>query len=298
MKKTLLLLGLSAILLSACAAPDGRGAASSLRSPPNAELLVFADSSMTGVLEEIAEGYQQSAPLVRLQFQFDASGALMRRIQEGAECDLFLSASTEAMDALDGAFRGDLERNPDSLNLLMDGTRVNLLENQAVLAVPVGNAKGIRNFAHLSALLRQNSLLLAVADPDDPLGAYAESIFDYYYLDKRTVSRSLARSLNAAESVTRVRSGLADAAILYRTDADSLFIVDTADFGAVTYCGAVLSDSAYPLAASAFLEYLTSPEASAVFTRAGFAPLAAETESGEYWEAALPESPEGGEDWT
>ena len=57
-----------------------------------AELIVFAAASMTETLEEISEMYKEEAPNVTLSFNFDSSGTLKTQIQEGAECDLFISA--------------------------------------------------------------------------------------------------------------------------------------------------------------------------------------------------------------
>lgn len=307
MKKTLAILCLT-LLLSACGPPDvaDTGGALPLASREEAELIIFADASATDALEEIAGRYRESAPWIRTRFHFASSGELSRRIRDGAECDLFLSAASAPMDALDGAFRGDLERNPEGLDMLLQSSRVNLAENRVVLAVPVGNPQGIRNFSHMSAIIRRNGgLLLATANPGDPLGAYAARILSYYYLDESVVTRGFTLAANSKEVVTRIRSGMADGGILYRTDADGLEIIDTAEAsvcGRVLYCAAVLSGSARPLAASAFLEYLTGPEASQVFARAGFAPL---SEESEYWEAALPEEPEAepwpevpqGDDW-
>ena len=225
-----------------------------------------------------AARYRDAHPRTRLRFQFDASGALQAQIQQGAFCDLFLSAASGPMDALDGEFRGDWTRNPESLDLLLDGSRVNLIENEPVLAVPPGNPRGIRNFAHMASLIRQENLLLAVADSADPLGAYAQQIFDYYLLRERPLSHTLALARNAAETATLVRGDMADGGIVYRSDADGLEIMESADvalFGKVTYCGAVLSESGHTREASAFLDYLTGAEASDYFTRAGFAPLSA-----------------------
>ena len=295
MKKALFLLCLS-ILLSSCGASGWESAGRR-----NAELVVFADASLTDALEAVAERYRQNVPWIRTRFLFASSGDLSRQIRDGAACDVFLSATAAPMDALDGAFRGDPARNPDNVDMLLQDSRVNLAENQVVLAAPVGNPNGIRSFAHMSAVMRRNGLLLATANEFDPLGVCAQRIFDYYGIDKGLVADGFALAADAREAVVRVRSGAADGGILYRTDADGLFIVETADAsvcGAVTYCGAVLSGSAYPLAASAFLEYLTGSEASQILTLAGFAPLYGETaEEGESWEAALPEEPEPETDW-
>ena len=293
MKKTLLPLCLL-ILLSACGA-SGTVSTGDIFGRRNIELTIFADASLSDALEEIAGRYREASPWIRTRFLFASSGELSLRIRDGATCDIFLSASPAPMDALDGAFRGDSERNPDNADLLLDESRVVFAENRVVLAVPFGNPNGIRNFAHMSAVIRRNSLLFATANPADPLGVRAERVFRDYSIAQSVITSGFTFAADAKEAVTLIQSGLADGGILYRTDADGLLIVDTAG-DSVTYCGAVLSDSAAPLAASAFLEYLTGREASEILTRAGFEPLSWASgvpQSGEYWEAALPDQPTG-----
>ena len=83
---------------------------------------------------------------------------------------------------------------------------------------------------------------------------------------------------------------MADGGLVYRTDADGLDIVDTADAsmcGDIVYSAAVLSASARPMAATAFLDFLKGPDAGAIFARAGFTTLAADW-TGPYWEALTP----------
>ena len=293
MKKTLLPLCFL-ILLSACG-ESGSVSNGDIFGRRNIELTIFADASLSDALEEIAGRYREASPWVRTRFLFASSGELSLRIRDGAECDIFLSASPAPMDALDGDFRGNLERNPDGVDLLLDDSRIVFAENRAVLAVPVGNPNGIRGFAHMSAVIRRNSLLFATANPSDPLGVCAERIFNDYSIAQNVLTSGFTFAADAKEVVTLIQSGLADGGILYRTDADGLLIVDASD-APVTYCGAVLSDSAAPLAASAFLEYLTGREASEILKVAGFGPLswAADVpQSGEYWEAALPDQPTG-----
>ena len=280
MRKVLLALCLL-LLLTACGAgyedtPDAE--LEFLSDTRSVHLTVFADASLTDALEVIAARYEDAHPRIRLRFQFDASGALRTQIQQGASCDLFVSASPEPMDAIDGAFRGDWVKNPESFDLLLPDSRVNLMENQLVLAVPAGNPRNIRTFAHMASLIRQENILLAVPDAADPLGTYAQKIFDNYLLGARPLSRTVTLTRNATETVTRIRNGTADAGIVYRTDAAGLQIVEAADPSVcenVTYCAAVLAESAYTREASAFLDYLTGAEASDYFTRAGFAPLSA-----------------------
>ena len=92
-------------------------------------------------LTEIQEMYKEVAPNVTLVFNFDSSGTLKTQIQEGADCDVFISAAQKQMNQLDKD--ADPEVNTEGLDYVLEGTRINLLENKVVLAVPDGNPKGI-----------------------------------------------------------------------------------------------------------------------------------------------------------
>ena len=134
-------------------------------------LNVFAAASMTETLTEIQEMYKEVAPNVTLVFNFDSSGTLKTQIQEGADCDVFISAAQKQMNQLDKD--ADPEVNTEGLDYVLEGTRINLLENKVVLAVPDGNPKGIESFADLGT---DKLSLLALGNEDVPVGQYSEEI--------------------------------------------------------------------------------------------------------------------------
>ena len=115
------------------------------------EVIVFAAASMTETLTKIAELYKQVAPNVTLTFNFDSSGTLKTQIEEGADCDLFISASPKQMNQLD--ITADAEVNTDGLDFVASETRFNLLENKVVLCVAENSACGITGFDDLAAML-------------------------------------------------------------------------------------------------------------------------------------------------
>ncbi|MBO4903193.1 MAG: molybdate ABC transporter substrate-binding protein [Lachnospiraceae bacterium] len=268
-RTTAVMLILSLFLLQGCA-----GAA---KGP--VELTVFAAASMTETLTEIAEQYKSVAPDVTILFNFDSSGTLKTQIEEGADCDLFISAAPKQMNALDGTLDAD-GGNEKGQDLILSDTRVNLLENKVTLAVPDGNPKGLQSFDDLAQGLKDGSVLLAMGNEDVPVGQYTRKILAYYGLSEEELAANgtLTYGSNVKEVTTQVSEGVVDAGVIYATDAFSagLTVVDTATAemcGQVIYPAAVLKNTKQEEAAKAFLDYLKTPEASAVFEKVGFTPL-------------------------
>lgn len=84
------------------------------------------------------EKYMAENENVKISFNFDSSGKLYTQITEGAVCDLFISAAPKQMNQLDGTLKDDAEKNPDGLDLLVAGSRIDLPENKVALAVSEG----------------------------------------------------------------------------------------------------------------------------------------------------------------
>lgn len=242
------------------------------------ELIVFAAASMTETMNQIAELYKAAAPNVTIIYNFDSSGTLKTQIQEGADCDIFISAAPKQMNQLDSSC--DEEKNPDRLDFVLQGTRINLLENKVALAVPEGNPKNIQSYDDLAAGLKDGSVMLAMGNSDVPVGQYTQKILAYYELNEEELANAgvITYGSNVKEVTTQVSEGTVDCGIIYGTDAFSagLAVVDTATkdmCGQVIYPAAVMNTTKHEDAARAFLEYLTGGEASAVFEAVGFAPI-------------------------
>lgn len=225
------------------------------------ELTVFAAASLTETLTRIAEQYKTVAPNVNLVFNFDSSGTLKTQIEEGATCDLFLSAAQKQMNAL---------ADEDLLNA---NSRIDLLENKVVLAVPDGNPAGVTQFEDAAT---DKVKLIALGNSDVPVGQYSEEIYTYLGVWEQMQSKITFGS-NVKEVTTWVSEGAADCGVVYATDAYSagLSIVATAPAewmkNRVVYPAAVLKQSARADAAQAFLNYLSGGECDTIFESVGFA---------------------------
>ena len=285
MKKLVsLLLALSLVLaLTACGQKDTAPDTTQPDDPQTeqaepVELIVFAAASMKETMTQIAEMYKSVAPEVTVTYNFDSSGTLLKQIKEGADCDLFISAAPKQMNALDGSLKDDADKNPDGLDRIVTGSRINLLENKVTLAVPEGNPKGIESFDQLAELLKDGEVLLAMGNSDVPVGQYTQKIFAYYALDEAALADAgkLTYGNNVKEVTSQVSEAAADCGIIYATDAFSagLTVVDSATAemcGQVIYPAAVMQGEK-EAAAQAFLGYLQTAEAVAVFESVGFSP--------------------------
>lgn len=242
------------------------------------EIVVFAAASMTETLNQIKETYEKDHN-VTLTFNFDSSGTLKTQIQEGADCDLFISAGQKQMNQLD--ITADKEVNTEGLDFVASDSRVNLLENKVVLVVPEGNPKGIEGFDDLAAKLADGSVLMAMGNSDVPVGQYTQKILAYYKLDETALANAgtITYGTNVKEVTTQVSEGSVDCGIVYCTDAFSagLTVVDSATkdmCGQVIYPAAVMKNAKHADAAKAFLEYLQSDAAMKVFENVGFSGVA------------------------
>ncbi len=279
MKKliSLLLALVMALSLVACGNKADDNKADDKASDP-VDLTVFAAASLTESLTAIGEKYMAANENVKISFNFDSSGKLLTQIQEGAVCDLFISAAPKQMNALDGTLKDDAEKNPKGQDLLVEGSRIDLLENKVALAVAEGNDKGIESFDQLAELLKSGDVMLAMGNSDVPVGQYTQKIFKFYDIDESAIADKLTYGSNVKEVTTAVSEGTVDCGIIYASDAYSAKLTvaaeATADMcGQVIYPAAILNTSKQQTAAAAFLQYLQSAEASSEFEKVLFTPL-------------------------
>ena len=224
------------------------------------EVTVFAAASLTESLQEIGRNYQQQSG-VRIHFNIAGSGQLSRQIQAGAPADLFFSADESKMDQL------------AKLQLLAETTRRSLLSNQLVVVAAAGRSFRVSSPADLTAPAITR---LAIGDPNTvPAGTYARDLLRdasiWQKLQPKLIPCMSVRAVLAA-----VESGNVDAGIVYRTDAAVsrkvriLWQADPESSPKISYPVAILRQSPQPAAARKFLDYLSGPEAAAVFTARGF----------------------------
>ena len=263
---------------TASANASSAAASSEAASGESVELIVFAAASLTETLNAIAETYSAENPGVTFSFNFDSSGTLKTQIQEGADCDLFISAGQKQMNQLDST--ASAEGNTEGLDFVDAESRVDLLENKVVLCVPESSDKGIDSFDSLAEHLKAKDILFCMGNSDVPVGQYTQKILAYYDLDEAALAAAgvITYGSNVKEVTTQVSEASVDAGVVYCTDAYSagLTPVDEATkemCGQVIYPAAVMKNALHAEAAKEFLAYLRTDKAATVFESVGFTAL-------------------------
>ena len=243
-----------------------------------AKLIVFAAASMTESLTKAGDEFMAENQGYELSFNYDSSGTLKTQIQEGADCDVFISAGQKQMNALDAeAEKG----NDEGFDFVDHATRFDILENKVTLVVPEGNPKNIKDFNDLAERLKSGEILLCMGNSDVPVGQYTQKILAYYELDEEALAQSgcITYGTNVKEVTSQVSEGAVDCGVIYKTDAFSagLTVVDEATkemCGQVVYPAAAMKNAPQAEGAKLFLEFLKGDEASKCFEEVGFTLLA------------------------
>ena len=264
-------LAIAVVMAFTAAGCSAQESAETTEQADKTEIVVFAAASMTDTMNEIAEMYKTINPDVDIVYNFDSSGTLKTQIQEGADCDIFISAAQKQMNQLD--VNGG-EENTEGLDFVDSETRFDLVSNSVVLITPVGNPAGVESFDDVAT---DKVSLIALGNSDVPVGQYSEEIFNYMGIwDQLNSESKITFGSNVREVLAQVEEGAVDCGVVYSTDAattDKVEIAAAAPEGShqdVTYPAAVLKTSKNPEAAKAFIDYLKTGECTEVFEKAGF----------------------------
>ena len=225
-------------------------------------ILVAAAASLKNAYEDkLIPMFEEQYPGVTVEGTYDSSGKLQTQIEEGLEADVFMSAATKQMKAL------------DEEGMIASDTIVNLLENKIVLIVPAGSDSKIDSFEKIG-----DAASIALGDPESvPAGQYAkEALTNLNVWD--SIQDKVSFGTNVTEVLNQVAAASADAGIVYATDAaskaDQVTVVAEAPEGSlekkVIYPVAVVKATAHEDAAKAFVDFLQTPEAIQVFKSYGF----------------------------
>lgn len=219
------------------------------------ELTIFAAASLSGAFDRLATDFEELHPGVDVRpISYDGSSVLAVQLIEGASADVFAAADEKNMTKVVDA---GLAAEPKAF-------ATNILQ----IAVAPGNPAGIRSLASLAA----DDLTVVLCAPEVPCGAAAHAL-----LDEADVTLTPAsEEQNVTAVLSTVKSGEADAGLVYRTDVaaagDEVTGIDIAGAERATnvYPLAALQGAANPHAADAFVAFVLSDAGRQVLAEFGF----------------------------
>ena len=226
------------------------------------KLMIAAAASLKTAMEELLDMYRKQHPDIKLFCTYGSSGTLEQQIRQGAPIDVFISAAASNMDSL----------SKDSL--IIDKTRIDLLENKLVLIEPTDSEIKLSGFEDLPKAGK-----IAMGDPDSvPAGKYAYELFNSLAIWGELEDK-LIYGKDVTEVLTWVASGNADAGMVYLTEAGlskQVRVVAIAPEGShsrIIYPAALVKGTRKDLEGTDFIEYLSSADAGKVFAKYGFIPI-------------------------
>jgi molybdate transport system substrate-binding protein len=224
---------------------------------PSGEILVFGAASLSESLQDAGKQFEANGGS-KVAFSFGSSGDLARQIEAGAPADVFFSADTARMDAVEKA------------GLVKKSDRREFLSNALVVVVPsnstakVTSARGLESFPKI-----------ALADPGAkvPVGVYARQ----WLTDKgvwNAIEPRIIPTLDVRAALAAVAAGDIPVSIVYRTDAavskDVKIAYTVTDGPPITYSVAPIASSKNPAEAAKFVAFLDSAAGRAIFEKGGF----------------------------
>jgi molybdenum ABC transporter, periplasmic molybdate-binding protein len=266
MKKNIVLITLTTLILSMFAISCGtqkdttstqKEAAKS--SDPAIELNISAAASLKEAMTDIQEEFKKVKPNVTLTVNYGASGSLQQQIEQGAPCDIFISAGQSQMKAL------------NDKSLLLDNTVKDLVKNDLVLVGPKDTT-----ITSVSDLNTDKVKKIAVGEPKSvPAGKYADEVFTSLGI-KDAVNSKLVFAKDVKEVLAWSTSGNAEVGFVYKSDALSSpnsKIIETiaADkHSPITYPIGVIKATKNPDAAKAFEDFLFTDTCKVIFEKYGY----------------------------
>lgn len=257
----MILLMVLILILNGCGGEGKKASPSEPKGKP-VQINISAAASLTDALTEIQKEYAKKSDNV-LQFNFAASGALQKQIEEGAPCDLFISAAKSNMDTL------------EQEGLILSDTRRDLLGNKLTLIAASEKADKIKGYEDL--LTAADSI--SIGTPESvPAGKYAQQALQKLGLWDR-LQKKLVYAKDVRQVLEYVDTGNVDCGIVYQSDTLTMktgVVVanlpeDSHD--PIIYPAALIKDSAQSGAAADFYDFLQTDYAKGVFEKYGFTVL-------------------------
>lgn len=242
------------LLTAACSGPETTDRAGPDERPEE-PLQVFAAASLTQPFTELGEKFEEEHG-VPVDFNFAGSSHLVSQIEQGAPAGVFASADEPNMTRVQQS--GATATQPELF-----------AANTLVIVTPPGNPAAIHSLAGLA----DEQVVTVICAPQVPCGSATADLAEAAGVELSPVSEENA----VTDVLGKVRSGEADAGVVYRTDAlgagtdVETIQVDTADEVVNNYPIAALEEAGSDATAREFVEFVLTPEAQQILRDAGFA---------------------------
>lgn len=222
-------------------------------------LTIAAAASLKDAAEELKTVYCNEHQNVNITYNFASSGTLQKQIEEGAPCDLFISAGKKQMDAI------------AEKDLIIKETRKDLLGNDIVLIT--GNDKNLSGF---EGLADDGIEKISIGTPETvPAGKYAKEALTSLNLWDEIESK-IVFAKDVRQVLTYVETGNVDAGLVYSSDAiqgKNIKVVSSAPADShqpIVYPVAVLKRTQYEKEVTDFENFLFTETAGQIFEKSGF----------------------------
>ncbi|WP_432664003.1 molybdate ABC transporter substrate-binding protein [Wukongibacter baidiensis] len=227
----------------------------------NTELIIFGASSLSDVLTEIAELYEEKNENIDIKLSFASSGTLQKQIEEGAPADIFVSAGVKQMDTL------------EEKDLIEKNSRMDLLKNKLVVVVSKGMENRIKTMEDLT---KPYMTKISIGTPEiAPVGRYAkETLVNLKLWDG--IQDKLVFGKNVRQVLSYVDTENVDAGIVYQSDTKAMkkgtiaLTISDELHSPILYPLAIVKESKNKDRCNDFINFLQSEEASEIFINNGF----------------------------
>jgi molybdate transport system substrate-binding protein len=223
------------------------------------ELNISAAASLKEAMTDIQTEFKKIKPNTTLTVNFGASGSLQQQIEQGAPCDIFISAGQSQMKAL------------SDKSLLLDNTKKDLVKNDLVLVGPKDTT-----LISVSDLTSDKVKKIAIGEPKSvPAGMYADEVFTKLGI-KDAVSSKLVFAKDVKEVLAWSASGNTEVGFVYKSDALSskdVKIIETISedkHSPITYPIGVIKASKNSDASKAFEDFLFTDTCKKIFEKYGY----------------------------
>lgn len=223
------------------------------------ELNVSAAASLKEAMAELEKEFNKENENVKLTVNFGASGSLQQQIEQGAPCDVFISAGKKQMDTL------------DEKDLLVKDTNKSLVENDLVLIAPADS-----KLDSIDGIKKDDVKKIAVGEPESvPAGKYADEVLINLNV-KDELKDKLVFAKDVKEVLAWVQSGEADAGFVYLSDTyknDKVKVVATTEadtHSPIIYPISVIKDSKKLDEAKKFENFLLSDAGQNILEKYGY----------------------------